>query len=456
MNMTPAVHVAMFGFPILSFLLFAFWRPRRRAILAIFLLGFLFLPEAPGAEFKLPGIPAFTKYLDINLSALLAVAILDTRRLLALRLSWSDLPIIIYCICPGISSLTNDLGGYDAAAAVAAQVLSWGVAYVLGKIYFKRLEGLRDLAVAIFIGGLIYVPLCLFEIRMSPLLHTFLYGYFPSSPDQTVRFGGFRPVVFLMHGLVVGLWMCMATMLGFWLWLSGAKKTLFGASLHWLLIGLGITTVLVKSLGALVLMTAGMSVALVIRRNPHRGVLIGLAALPLLYIGLRATGAWSGEEIVRAAESVSEERGGSLEFRLKNENMLAEKALRKPVFGWAGWGRARIFDEEGHDISVTDGLWIITLGSYGLVGLGSFLALFLMPLAVMIRQLPARHWAESTGAPAAMLATLLILWLTDCIPNAAYNPVYILAAGGMTSLEILWKSAASPPTRPARIQAPIP
>ena len=57
------------------------------------------------------------------------------------------------------------------------------------------------------LGGLIYVPLCLFEVRMSPQLHNMVYGFAQHSFGQTVRGGGWRPMVFMQHGLAVGLFM---------------------------------------------------------------------------------------------------------------------------------------------------------------------------------------------------------------------------------------------------------
>jgi hypothetical protein len=66
----------------------------------------------------------------------------------------------------------------------------------------------------------------------------------------------------------------------------------------------------------------------------------------------------------------SEERAGSLAFRIKNENMLVQKALQQPLFGWGGWKRSFICAKTtGETVSVPDGLWIIAFGQNGLFGL---------------------------------------------------------------------------------------
>jgi len=448
------VHAAMFGFPVLAFLLFWLVRPRHRAVLAIFALGFMFLPEAPGAEYKLPGLPIFTKFINVNVSTLLAAMILTTRRLVSFRPSWADLPMLVFCTVPMVTSIVNDLGPYDGFSGCVGQTLSWGLSYYLGRVFFSRAKELRELAIAVFLGGVVYVPLCLIEIRMSPQLHNWVYGFQPSSFEQVIRFGGWRPVCFMTHGLVVGLWMSMATLVGFWLYLSGSLRSIGRVSILWFLIPLAITTVLVKSMGALFLLAVGIGVGLAVRHFHQRWFLWAVAAVPVLYIGLRAPGLWSGEDIVAASELISEERGGSLRFRLQNEDMLAEKALRRPVFGWGGWGRSRVYDEEGRDLTITDGLWIITLGYYGLVGLAAFLGNFLAPVGVMVRQIPAKLWMQPAGGALAALATLIVLYMTDCIPNATYCPLYVLAMGGMAGLFVVWKPPARAWTRPSPPNGP--
>jgi hypothetical protein len=110
------------------------------------------------------------------------------------------------------------MGANDGISVNYPQELQWGVPYFVGRLYFCDVEGLRELAIGIFIGGLIYVPLCLFEMRMSPQLHVWLYGFHQHNWRQAYRFEGWRPTVFMQHGLAVALWMVIAAMVGYWLW----------------------------------------------------------------------------------------------------------------------------------------------------------------------------------------------------------------------------------------------
>jgi len=202
--MTPQAQLAMLAWiPILLYLFVRF--PVQKAVVIGFIGAWLFLPQKAG--FSFPGFPDYSRISAASYGILLATCIFDVGRFQRFKLGWFDLPMLIWCLCPIASSVSNDLGLYDGLSSALSQTVQWGFPYFLGRIYFNNLKGLRLLAVGIFLGGIVYVPLCLYEIRMSPQLHSMVYGYFPHSFAQTARYGGFRPQVFMQHGLAVGLWM---------------------------------------------------------------------------------------------------------------------------------------------------------------------------------------------------------------------------------------------------------
>src|SRR5262249_23702177 len=134
--------------------------------------------------------------------------------------------------------------------------ISWGLPYLIGRLYLSDLEGLRELAVGFVVGGLLYVLPTLWEIRMSPHLNRTFYG-FGGWPG--LRYGGYRPAVFLSNGLEHGMWMTAASLAGVWLWSSRSLSLLWGIPLGcWLLVLLPVT-VLCRSTGALVLLTVGVA-----------------------------------------------------------------------------------------------------------------------------------------------------------------------------------------------------
>jgi hypothetical protein len=109
--------------------------------------------------------------------------------------------------------------------------------------------------------------------------------------------------------------------------------------------------------------------------------------------------------------------------------MLAAKALQQPLFGWGGWGRARVYNEQGEDISVTDGLWIIALGQNGVIGLAALTVALLLPGILLFTRMPAARWTSGELAPIAALVVLLSLYMIDNLFNGMVNPVFALAAG---------------------------
>ncbi len=114
-----------------------------------------------------------------------------------------------------------------------------------------------------------------------------------------------------------------------------------------------------------------------------------------------------------------------------NEDQLVAKALRQPWLGWSGWGRARVQDEEGNDVSITDGMWVIFLGNNGIVGLGSFAAVMIVPCLALWWRYRLTLWSMPALAPAAVLAILLPLYSLDCLANAMTSPIFGLAAGAV-------------------------
>ncbi len=432
------VPLVMFGWiPLVIYIFVQF--PAQRAVIISFILAGLFLPQA---EYPIPGLPDYTKISATCYGILLATVIYDVGRLNSFKFGWLDLPMLIWCLCPFASSISNGLGAYDGLSAVLSQTITWGVPYFLGRIYLNNLAGLRQLATGILMGGLIYVPLCLYEIRMSPQLHRMIYGFFPHLFDQTIRYGGWRPQVFMQHGLEVGLWMMAATLIGIWLWKTGVISQIWGIPMSWLVSVLLVTFVLVKSTGAYFLLVLGVAILFVSWQFRTAILIFFLIVSMSFYLAQNTLTETSiTDQVVASLEGVvPQERLQSLEFRFDNEELLKDKARERRVFGWGGWGRNRVYDYnwEGElvDISVIDSLWIIAFGMNGLVGLSSVFLSFFLPIIGFVKRYPATFWLNRKVAPAAAIAVVLILYMLDCLLNAMVNPIFALACGGIAGVAI--------------------
>lgn len=430
--MTPFVPIALFAWlPIVIFLFR--WLPPRRAVLIAFLGGFLFLPHH---AYPVPVLPDYERLTATSYGVIIGMLLFDVDRLRNFKIGWIDLPMIVWCLCPFATSISNDLGSYDGLLAMLQQTATWGLPYIIGRMYFNSLDGLRQLAVGIFMGGLIYIPLCFYETIMSPQLHRTLYGFHQHSFAQTVRYDGYRPMVFLKHGLMVGSWMMAAALIGIWLWRSGTIKSICGIPMKWLVLAQCFAVVIVKSTGAWVLLALGTA-TLFLSKWTKVAVLVWLLIFtvpPYLYFS--ASGDLDTDEVVQfVSRAVNPERAQSLRFRFDNEEPLAEKARERWVFGWGGWARAAIYSEyDGSQESVSDSLWIVAYGAFGTVGLVSLMAALLFPPIGFLISYSAANWDNKRLAPVTALMMILVLYTLDNLLNDMKISLYILGMGGISGL----------------------
>jgi hypothetical protein len=441
------VHYILFAWPVLVVLLFPLLR-KRHAVIAAFVVGLLFLPQVEWSPENIPkpkplAYPGFEfgKKNVISYAILLALVVYDPKRLFSFRLRWFDLPMLGWSLCPFWSCLSNDVGVAAGFSQTRDQFLEWGAPYFVGRIYINDLESFRDLVIGTLLGALVYVPLCLLETRISPQLHKIIYGFHQHEFLQTVRLGGYRPMVFMKHGLAVSMLMVSGTLIALWLWCTGSLRGLpplpgkRPIPTGWLVLVLLVSTVLSRSTGALAFGMAGAGVLFLARLWPTRIAMIVLLAAAPLYITDRVTSNVIGESAVEWLQTnFNAERAASYQFRLDNEDLLMDKAFKQPYFGWSGWGRSRVVDSEGRDIAVTDGMWIITLGCWGFVGLVLLYLAMLVPVVRFLWLVPPRQWSRPLFAPAAVAAVVIILHMLDNVLNAMPNPAYMLMAAGLGGL----------------------
>ncbi len=429
---------------LIPLVLYLFTRfPSPKAVIISFIVAWLFLPQK--TAFLFPGLPDYTRVSATVYCVLLATFIFDIGRFSSFKLSWLDLPMLIWCLCPLASSISNNLGVHDGMSSVLDQTLLWGVPYIIGRIYFNNLRELRLLVISILIGGLIYIPFCLYEIRMSPQLHRMVYGFFPHMFAQTMRYGGFRPQVFMQHGLAVAAWLLTATVIGIWLWQAKVIKQVWGIPMGGLVSVLLITLILAKSTGALIQLGIGIVILLTIRWFQTSLPLLLLIGAMFFYLGMGVAGTFTGERADQVvsfmAQVTNEERAASLQTRFNNEEALGEKARQRIVFGWGGWGRNRIYEYnhfgEKVDNTLSDSMWMQAFGIRGIVGLVSLYVAMLLPvISFCFSRYPPPTWFHPKVAPAAIVALIVTLYMFDSLVNSMENPIFILSCGGLAGFVI--------------------
>jgi hypothetical protein len=443
------VPLALYGFPLVALVLFVLLGARR-AVAVAHVAGWAFLPVA---TIDLPALD-YDKAAAIGIGCALGVLLFDLPRLLALRPQLTDLAVLATVAAPMASSLANGLGAYDGLVNALGRVFLWGLPYLFGRLYFADRDGLVELARAFVWGGLVYVPLCLWELRMSPQLHAQVYGYYAhaSGFTQVVRFGGWRPTVFMHHGLMLGLWMASATVVAAGLALlprTREQRFLGLRALHAALLLLAVT-VLCKSSASIAWAVAGCALLWLGRRANVRPLAVALAVLPLVYVVVRTADLWSGAELVELVELAgAPDRAESLDYRFEAERLLADKALEQPLFGWGGYMRGFVpWERSVSGFVVPDGLWTLYFNMNGLLGLGGLLGMLLAPLWAALRSAPGPAWCRAALAPRAALGLVVALFAVDCLLNAMVVPLVLVAAGAVCG-----SAAAARARQPVRARA---
>ena len=399
-----------------------------KAIVFAFVTGWLFLPPT---QIPLPGFPDWSKMTATVISVLMCVCIKQPQRIFSLRPRWYDVPVAAYCVIPFIASVSNGLGAYDGLSAVLDELVRWGLPYLIGRAYLATPSGSRQLCLGIAVGGMLYVPLCLLEIRMSPQLKNWIYGFVGAVVDFGLRYGGYRPIVFLSTGLELGWWMCCASFAAYLLWRSGAVKRVDNYPMSTLTIILCLTAVACKSTGALLQIFVGFGLVFGSRFLKSSILVWVLMAIGPAYCIARPLGYFTGERVISLAESLfGPERAQSLGYRFEQEEILIRSAIQRPAFGWARSGGFNPPDASGK-AAITDGLWIIVFGWMGFAGLAALNGMLLIPTGLFLWRYPPRTWFEPDIAPLVTLAIILPLFMVDNLSNAMLNPIYALAMGSV-------------------------
>jgi hypothetical protein len=337
----------------------------------------------------------------------------------------------------GGGRLLPALSLYDAFSMVFG-TLGALLPLLLARKYFAHPQMHRILLIAFTVAALLYSLPTLYEVRMSPQLNVMVYGYFPHEWSQHFRGEGFRPVVFLGHALWLSLFIALGTLACLALIRlarSGSERMLYTCGGVWLF---G-TLILTKSLGAM-LFTSVLAIVVLLFSKRLQVLTAGLIAIMvLIYPMLRSVDIAPTNQVIALAERIDPVRASSFAFRVANEDLLLAKASQRPIFGWGSWNRNRVFDENGRDIAVTDGAWIIAFGQGGWV---EYIARFgLLTIPIILLAFRSRKY---TLAPeTALLALVLSANMIDMIPNGTQTTLTWLMAGALLGRLELTRATAT-------------
>jgi hypothetical protein len=302
--------------------------------------------------------------------------------------------------------------------------------FLVARACLATVEAHREMVKVFMVCVLIYSIPMLLEIRLSPQLHNWVYGFHPHSFAQQFRGGGFRPMVFLNHGLMVAIITMIAVVSAAALWRQARGQAVPAGKFLGALAYLLVLLVLCKSLAPL--LYALFLAPLVLFLSPRLQIRIAalLAVLAIAYPALRGADLVPVEQMLELARQVNEDRAGSLQFRFDNERILLERAAERPVFGWGLWGRNHLHDPvTGFEITTVDGYWIIAIGIYGWLGFLAIFGLLALPVLAVLRK--AGRMKTPLEPATAALGLILAINMIDLLPNASIIPLTWMIAGSL-------------------------
>lgn len=411
--------------------------PPGRALIGTILAGYLLLP--PLTAINLPAVPDLDKDSIPALMSMLLASLLIGDRIGFDPGNWPGRFLIgLFVLSPFATVLTNgesipiqtgDIQGmtiYDSVAAVANQAIVI-LPFFLARRYLATPEAMRDILLALVLAGFAYSVPMLIETQMSPQMNVWIYGFFQHDFGQTIRQSGYRPVVFLQHGLWVAFFalMCLVAAVVLFRHAPAERRPKYAAASGFL----GMMLLACKSMGPLLYGLTLVPLVLVLGRRWQIVLAAVLAVIVVSYPLSRGLHLVPVDRIVAAATEVDPERGGSLAFRIDNEERLLDHAAEKPLFGWGGYNRNMIHDPvTGRTLTVADGAWIITLSIYGWLGYIAEFGLLALPLLLLAREALA---SRDVSPHAAAVALILAVNMVDLLPNATMIPFTWLMAGAL-------------------------
>lgn len=414
---------------------------RDLAVASLMIGAVLFLPEL--VFFDAPGIPPLHKH---SIPALVTYAYLSTSK---------DRPPVkpsFFVFVVGSMILLGDVGtvltnmdalvlapglvnpGFrfsEIISRVIVSLLTLLLPFLIARRVFRTPEQVLTLLRVVSTLGVVYAFMMLIEIRLSPQLHHWVYGYLHTGWGMTKRGGGFRPVVFMAHGLATTLFLVIAIFAT--VPLGKLKEKVVQLPANAVLFFLLLVLALSNSMGSLIY---GIFITPVLLFAPPRfnTFLATFGSAFILSVPLlRMANVLPLDEVISTFVSINPDRAQSLEFRFMNEELILEKWETRPWFGFGSHGRDRIYDGAGNDITVLDGAWIIALIQRGIVGfLGMFL-LLLGPIWMARKRVGAipdpRVRALFTG-----LVMMVLVSSFDLLLNGLFHCLPLFFAGALAGL----------------------
>jgi len=417
----------------------------RRAILVVFLGGWLLLPvtdyppQAIQARFPywitgaaVPSDLLVTKAWIVSVVAFAGAALRDIPRLRAWHPRAIDAPIVLWCLWPLVSGLLAARPDPSPILASFYVVGCWGLPWLLGRIWFTGQDGGLSLIDGLAGAGLACLPFALLEGALPAWLYGLLYELHPFRNDGVDRYVGYRPLGFFENGNQYGIWVSLCALAFLW---RAASIGRFDQHRHLYMLGAAISVAIAlaaQSVGAILLLVAGLAVIATWRFRALKAMAFTLAAMIAIVGAVHLSGIVPLKQIARETPMGRELLGavratgrGSFAWRISQDSKALSAVHASPLTGSARWDWWRVSSG-----SRPWGLAMLLIGQYGLIGLALAFGGLLAPV---VRALSFRRAESGWRADAVVLplGVIVLLALFDALLNSFFFFPAILAAGAI-------------------------
>lgn len=459
--------LSMLAYPLVSWAIYRRVKNPHSALMLAYLGGLMFLPER--VQFDLPLLPPVGKQ---EFAAIMGI--IGLRKPLRARykkqgfLRGPEGLVLLLAVGCFFTAMTNKdpviygfhsefeipgMTSYDALSDAIREVVFIAFPFYLGRIAYQEADDLKHLMQSMAKAGLIYSVFCWFEFVFSPQLHDIFYNFKQHDFNQCRRWGGWRPMVFMQHGLAVANFMMVAAIASNTV--ARARQRVWGVGGTAVAWYSNIMLVLMRSTGALMYGMITIPLTKYARLATLSRVIMVLVFFTIMYPVAKVAGFFPDKALIELSTNmVAAERGESLAFRFRNEAELVEHTRERIWFGWGGRSRGHIYAGWGQDMSVTDGYWIIQLNNRGIWGLTFSFAMLLWPLILAARKMRKIRDKKDqllVGTLAVSVAFLVI----DLLPNGLFNNLPFFLSGAVYGLV---KTLSDPRYRSSRagFRMPLP
>lgn len=418
----------------ISAVLFALKKPHLAA-LAVLVLGYSYLPEKTKVE--LPVFPDVSKEMLPPLAAFVLAFVFGKGLLRKVKLDTTTrLLVAAVFICDVLRVLLNRdafrvgpalIPAVEIQSSVTAVLEDWLyylIPMTVGLAIARNREWVLDAMRSWLVMAGVYGLLVMFEARLSPQLHTKVYGFFQHDWFQMVRDGGFRPIVFMNHALEVALYMSMSTLIA----VTALRRGKVIKSAVLVVLYFVFCTLLCKSSGSIGMMMLGMGLIFFTKATLQVRFARVLALLIFLVPVIRASGYFPTDQIITWATNLTNaDRAASLAYRFRNDDALVLQTMKRPIFGWGGAARGFVYDADGKSRTVVDGFWIIAFNERGFAGYYALFGLMTLPIFVAnkrIKQIDKKDRSLLGG-----LTLVHAFYCFDLLVNGLFNAFPFLIGG---------------------------